>query len=436
MEPNSYDLLSSKLKTEYIFNYPNDAVTELEALTPTELLLLLKETPADKMQPALQKITADSLISVIELMDNRRINQFTKQLSAEQLYKIISGIDEAKKQLILQMLPKEAKRELEEISKYPPQTAGSIMDPGIITFTPDMTVTEAVNKIKIRKKRGIRAIYLSNEDGQLGNMISMQQLIMSDDDDLLGNISKPIPAFVTDLTPQEEIVEKLEEHNLTDIPVVDINNHLIGVVRHHTLIQVTKEELTKDMQKMVGVNVNERALSHVFYAVRKRLPWLEINLLTAFLAAAVVGLFENTIAQFTALAVLLPVVAGQSGNTGAQALAVTMRGLALKEIRTSHWLVLVFKEFRIAFITGIAVSLTTALGVYVWSRSAGLTFIIAISMILSMIIASVSGATVPLVLHRLGQDPASSSSIILTTITDVCGFFSFLGIATLLSSLL
>jgi magnesium transporter len=187
---------------------------------------------------------------------------------------------------------------------------------------------------------------------------------------------------------------------------------------------------------MVGASKDEQALSKASFAVKKRLPWLQINLLTAFLAAAVVGLFESTIAQFTALAVLLPVVAGQSGNAGAQALAVTMRGLALREITDSQWLPVTRKEVIVGLVNGVAVALTCGIGVFVWSGSFGLVLVIAISMVLAMVAAGFAGAVVPIVLKRLGQDPAQSSSIILTTVTDVAGFFSFLGIATLLASMI
>jgi magnesium transporter len=187
---------------------------------------------------------------------------------------------------------------------------------------------------------------------------------------------------------------------------------------------------------MVGVSKDERALSKVSFAVRKRLPWLQINLLTAFLAASVVGLFEETIARVTALAVLLPVVAGQSGNTGAQALAVTLRGLALREVTERHWPKLVVKEFFAGLLNGLAVAAVTMLSVYAWSGSLGLCIVIGLAMVMAMSIAGVAGAAVPVVLSALGQDPAQSSSIVLTTVTDVFGFFSFLGLATLFSSML
>jgi magnesium transporter len=234
----------------------------------------------------------------------------------------------------------------------------------------------------------------------------------------------------------DEVVETFETHRVGSLPVVDFDGRVLGVLRQRELVQAAKEQATAGAVTMVGASDQERALSSPLFAVRKRLPWLQVNLVTAFLAAAVVGLFEDTIARVTALAVLLPVVAGQSGNTGAQALAVTMRGLALREVRTRQWLRVVVKEALAGAGNGIAVALTTAAAVYVWSRSPGLAVVIGTSMVLSMTLAGLSGAAIPMLLTALRQDPAQSSSIILTTVTDVVGFFSFLGIATLLSSML
>lgn len=217
---------------------------------------------------------------------------------------------------------------------------------------------------------------------------------------------------------------------------MDFEGRLVGVLAYDVLIDAARDDATVDMQAMVGAGREERALSPVGYAVRKRLPWLQVNLLTAFLAASVVGLFESTIGAYTALAVLLPVVAGQSGNTGAQALAVTMRGLALREIRARQWLRICLKESGVALVNGVAVAATASLAVFLWSRSVGLALVIGSSMVLSMVAAGFSGAATPMALTALGQDPAQSSSIILTTVTDVVGFSSFLGIATLLSGML
>jgi magnesium transporter len=231
-------------------------------------------------------------------------------------------------------------------------------------------------------------------------------------------------------------MERLADTRVASLPVLDAEGRLVGVIRAATLVSVAQEEAGADMQAMVGASRDERALSTVSFAVRKRLPWLHINLVTAFLAAAVVGVFEETIARVTALAVLLPVVAGQSGNTGAQALAVTMRGLALREVRPRHWLRIAFKESRVALINGIAVALTTSAGVWLWSDSSGLALVIGLSMVVSMLAAGLAGAIIPVALTVSGQDPAQASSIILTTVTDVIGFLSFLGLAALLAGTL
>ena len=259
---------------------------------------------------------------------------------------------------------------------------------------------------------------------------------MADNDETLSTLKQPIGASVQALDPKSEVVDKLKKYRVDTLPVVDIDFRLLGTIEGQGLIEALREDIVTDMQTMVGVSKDERALSSSWFAVRKRLPWLQINLLTAFLAAAVVGMFENTIAKYTALAILLPIAAGQSGNTGAQALAVTMRGLTLREITIRHWLRVTLKEMAAGFVNGVSIAITCGLGVYIWSRSLGLSLIIALAMISSMTIAAVSGALVPIILKRLGQDPALSSSIILTTVTDIAGFMSFLGIATLLSGML
>jgi magnesium transporter len=266
--------------------------------------------------------------------------------------------------------------------------------------------------------------------------VSLEALVSAEAETPLGRLSRGVPFSVLSTAPRDELIAAIRQRNLTTVPVVDLDGVLLGVIRAEAMLQAVEEETSADILMMVGASREERALSPVSFAVRKRLPWLQINLLTAFLAAAVVGIFESTIARFTALAILLPVVAGQSGNTGAQALAVTMRGLTTREIRVRHWAHVALKEIQVAAVNGVGVALTTSLGVFVWSRSVGLALVIAISMILSMVAAGLAGALIPVILTAARQDPAQSSSIILTTVTDIVGFFSFLGIATVLSSML
>jgi magnesium transporter len=311
-------------------------------------------------------------------------------------------------------------------------SAGYIMDTKVNVFYPDQKVSETFKIIRRIKNKRIVGVHVIEENGTLLGVISFQELAVASPNDSLGNLIHSAPIAVDVFAPKEEIVQLIEERKLLNLPVVDLNGILLGTIRNDALVTAAKLEASEDVQAMFGAGKDERALSKVSMAVRKRLPWLEINLATAFLAAAVVGLFEDTIAKITVLAVFLPVVAGQSGNTGSQSLAVTMRGLALREFRPKQWFRVARKETMVGFINGCAVALTTSLIVYVWESSIALAFIIAASMIISMVIAGLSGAVIPIILKVVGQDPAQSSSIILTTVTDVVGFFSFLGLATVL----
>jgi magnesium transporter len=294
----------------------------------------------------------------------------------------------------------------------------------------------ALEQVRQTKPRDLRQLFIVDAERRLSGTVDLQDLLVAEPTDLLKEIARPPAATVSPFDDREEVAQRLRDFHLDVLPVVDIHERLIGVIRHDALLKTLEEAASVDIQMMVGAGREERALSEPQFAIKKRLPWLEINLATAFLAAAVVGLFEGTIAKFTALAVLMPVVAGQSGNTGAQSLAVVMRGLALREISTRHWFRVLFKETKVGFVNGVAIAATTGLGVLLWSQSTGLAIVIVISMVASMVIASIAGSLIPIALTRLGQDPAQSSSIILTTVTDVAGFMSFLGIATLLSSLL
>jgi magnesium transporter len=316
---------------------------------------------------------------------------------------------------------------------YPSDSAGNLMDPQFLSFPPETSVKNALTKLRALKGKRIYDLLVVDGDGKLLGVIPLQKLAVSPANQPLGALYQAQPVSVHDMANRQEVLDLMEQFKVNTLPVVNLNQRVLGIIQQDSLVVTAQEEVSADIQTMVGASKEERALSKSTFAVRKRLPWLQINLLTAFLAAAVVGLFESTIAQFTALAVLLPVVAGQSGNTGAQALAVTMRGLTLREIRVYQWFQVLIKETQVGFINGCAVAATTSFAVFIWSQSTGLAMIIGFSMVLSMIAAGIAGVAVPMILTAMGQDPAQSSSIILTTVTDVVGFFSFLGIATLLA---
>jgi magnesium transporter len=424
------------LTRAFLLNYPRDAARKIETMLAATSALLLRDQPTYVLLPVWAKLSpgvADDLL--LELPDET-VAALLTALPAGQCASLLSRFDLQRRERFLGLLEQTIAAELRELLEYPADTAGALMETNIVAFNANMTAAEALTQLRNHKRAELRYLFLLNDDLYLQGQVPIQRLALAEGTQTLESLSTPLTAVANALDPKSEIVEILEKFRIDVLPVIDGNDHFVGVIRGRNILSVLKQDMATDMQTMVGVSKDERALSTSWFAVKKRLPWLQINLLTAFLAAAVVGMFESTIAQYTALAILLPIAAGQSGNTGAQALAVTMRGLTLREITVRHWLQVTLKEAGAALINGVAVAITCGGGVYLWSRSTGLALIIALAMISSMLIAAVAGALVPIMLKRLGQDPALSSSIILTTVTDIAGFMSFLGIATLLSGML
>jgi magnesium transporter len=422
---------------KFLDKYPAEAVRMMEKMNSEDASSYLSNRPISISLKILRRISPEFGALVLQKLDREQQIKILSSLDPNTGGAYLKIMHEKKRIEILESIKeKHVRNDLIRAMSYQEDTAGELMDPRIVYFRSDMSVGEVISVLRKRKNGMYRKIYTVDEENCLHGIIDMEDLALADHQDKLSSIERLNPGHVDANASREELVKYFEEQKVTDLPVVDIDKHLIGVLRYHVLIDAALEESSKDMQTMVGVSKDERALSPTIFATRKRMPWLQINLVTAFIAAAVVGLFENTIAQFTALAVLLPVVAGQSGNTGAQSMAVTMRGLVLKEVYPRMWGRIIFKEFNVGLMNGIAIALTTGAGVYLWSHSSGLTLVIMLSMILSMIIASVSGAMIPMMLTVTGHDPAQSSSIFLTTVTDVAGFFSFLGIATLLMHML
>jgi magnesium transporter len=400
------------------------AVELLAAQTPHALASVWRHLSPARIDELVPELPEDLLESVFRLLDPSVLALSLIRISEPSRFHALS------------LLPRRLETEVRRLMTYPAGSAGRVMDSRVPSFRDDVEVGAALAQLRQTKPRDLRKIFLTDVDRKLAGLVDLQDLLIADPQDRLVDIARPVAATVSPFDDREEVAERLRNYQLDSLPVVDVNGRLIGAIRHGALLKTLEEAASVDIQMMVGAGREERALSRPTLAVRKRLLWLEINLLTAFLAAAVVGLFESTIAQFTALAVLLPVVAGQSGNAGAQALAVTMRGLALREISTRHWFRVLFKEMNVGIMNGVAIAVTTGLGVLLWSGSTGLAFVITIAMVLSMVVAGIAGSVIPIALTRFGQDPAQSSSIILTTITDVAGFMSFLGIATALQSLL
>lgn len=396
----------------------------LDALSPQGVAAQLDGLAAREAGAILASVPEGTMGQVVAALPRSRAAQ------------LIASVSPDARDRVLAALPERLRSEIVELFVHAPGTAGALMDPRITAFRSDMTVEEALTRMRTFKETEFDSIYLMDADGRLTCTVRLGELVTASPATRLEDLSRTPGISVTAQSTRDEIVAALKGDRPAALPVVDGAGRLIGVIRHSALVSTSEAVATEGLQTMVGAGKDEKGLSPIRYAVRHRLPWLETNLATAFLAAFVVGMFEGTIAQFTALAVLLPVVAGQSGNSGMQALAVTLRALALREISPNQWPRLVVKEAGTGILNGLACAAVTMVAVWFWSQSIGLVMVIGIAMVVAMVIAGISGAIIPAALKALRQDPAQSSSIVLTTVTDVMGFLTFLGLATLFSSLL
>ena len=415
----------------FIRQYPGEVAEWLSGLSPREAVAAIVRIPTNMTAAVWDKLpthVARSLLSNLSLEQGRNI---LMRVDPAHAALVLRSLEPVLRDHYLERIEPLLTKELLRLMNYPPDSAGALMDPAIITFKTDAVAQQTLRHLRRHRGKVGRHIFVVNEQGSLEGMVHIQDLALANGRTRLGTLVQPAKIWVDIMATREEITNILETHKISELPVIDARGCLAGIIRYDALISAVQNETSADIQTMVGVSKDERALSPIPFAVRKRLPWLQINLATAFLASAVVGLFEGTIAHLTALAVLSPIVAGQAGNTGQQALAVTMRGLALREISAHNWWRMIYKEMSTGFINGVAIALTTAFFVYLWSHSLSMAAVIAAAMVLSMVAAGFAGAIIPLMLTILDQDPAQASSIILTTVTDCTGFGTFLGIATI-----
>ncbi len=424
------------LTAVFLRDFPREAARKFESLQAKDTAEILSSHTPYLRQRVWLYITPSAQMTLMNELTDAIALELLLTMDSGPCASLISRMNTEKQEHYLMLMSEPIRRELKELMEFPVNSAGSLMDTRVISLSAETTVKETLAKLHQFPAEVRRRIYLLDSNMRLHGQVDLEELVCSEPSTTLEELSSAVSLSISALDPKEDVGDLLQKSDIDVLPVVDIHNRLLGIIRGSQAMELLKQDMASDLQSMVGASRDEQALSSSFFAVKKRQPWLQINLLTGFLAAAVVGMFESTIAQFTALAVLMPVAAGQSGNTGAQALAVTMRGLTLREITTRHWLKVMVKEASAGFINGIAIAVTCGAGVYVWSSSYGLALVIAMAMIISMTIAGTAGALVPIILKRLGQDPAQSSSIILTTVTDIAGFMSFLGIAAALSSLL
>jgi magnesium transporter len=337
------------------------------------------------------------------------------------------------RQRITAHLSGKVKEQIRELIEYPEESVGRIMTTDFLTFYKDASAREAIETIREMALKRFPAsyAYVVDEEDHLVGVLNMRDLMIAPPEQTLDTISRKDIFSLHCFTDRQEAAKELSKRKYFAAPIVDSENHILGVIKAERMLHGVQEDVTKDIQKMVGAGGDERAFSTIFFSLRKRLPWLHVNLATAFLAAAVVALFEGIIAKLTILAVFLPVVAGQGGNAGAQSLAVVMRGIVMREIPKERIFGLILKEGKLGTVSGAVIGLVTAAIAYLWYGNPYLGLVIGLGMLVNLVCAGLAGASIPLLMKRIGIDPAQSSSIILTTVTDVVGFIAFLGFAVL-----
>ena len=422
-----------KLNKTFLVDFPESAARKLEKIDEEDAAEIFASQQPNIISGVMNKMSPGAVASILKKIPRDLAAQAISTMDTGISITQLNGMTKEEREDYFSHREKITAQEFKALLDYPENSVGRQMSPEFSACSCHLTVDEAMDLLRRQDTGNIKHLFLLDDSMQLDSILDIHQMVLANGDEKLSNLSRPIVAFVNAM---EEVIEKLDKFKVAVMPVVDVNHKLVGIIRSQGLLEALRDDIATNMATMVGASRDEKAVSSSFFAVKKRQPWLQINLLTAFAASAVVGLFEDTIAQFTALAVLLPIAAGQSGNTGAQSLVVTMRGLTVREITMRHWFRVMIKELGAGFINVIGIAVTCSAGVFLWSRSAGLALVMALAMIISMTIAGTAGAVIPILLKRFGLDPAQSSSIVLTTVTDIAGFMSFLGIATLLSSML
>ena len=366
-------------------------------------------------------------------MDPDEIVAAVEDLDIDDLADLVEDLPGTVIDEVLKAMDRENRERLEQVLSYDEDTAGRLMNPDVVTVRTDTTVDVVLRYLRLRGELPEHTdhLYVVSRRHQYLGRIALQALLTHE-------ANTPINQLLDDEQPaidvdesSDEVARQFSDHDWISAPVVDEGNVLLGRITIDDVVDIIREQAEHQALGAAGLDEDEDMFSPVLRATRRRLIWLSINLGTAFLAASVVDRFAGTIDQLVALAVLMPIVAGMGGNAGTQVLALMVRGLALGQVGASNVRILLWKEARVALLNGLALGVVLALIVLAWFQSISLSLVIAVALTLNLLFAALAGVLVPLTLKRMGYDPALASSIFLTTVTDVMGFFTFLGLATL-----
>jgi magnesium transporter len=405
----------------------------IAALAPEERVSLVEMTATDFDFSALNEVDDTVREEILEELEPETVAEGVRELESDDAIELLEGLDEEDKEEILDRLPPSERAELERSLLYPENSAGRRMQTEFISVPPNWTVGQTIDYMRDTADLPHRfyEIYVVDSDGHWLGAVPLDILLRSRRPVPLTDLIDEDRRRVSALEDQEEVARMFGKYNLVAAPVVDTTNRLVGVITIDDVVDVIEEEADEDLKALGGVTRREELSDNVWTIARGRFNWLLVNLATAFLASSVLGLFEGQLEKMVALAVLAPIVASQGGNAATQTMTVAVRALATRELGSSNAARVILREVMVGLVNGLAFAVITGIAAVAWFKIPGLGVVIGLAIVCNLVAGALGGILVPMVLERVRADPAVASGTFVTTITDVVGFFCFLGIATL-----
>lgn len=399
--------------------------------SPLERVKIFREIPENKQGFIILNLPKRIQKKIMDKLNDRELIEMIDYLDPTSATDLLQIINKKRANRVLKKLGQEIRKKIEFLLRFNPKTAAGLMSLDYIEIDKDISFGELYKIVKeYEKKRGKPPAILVVREGFLIGEIPFYRLALVNKEERARDYIKKVPSVKYD-EDEKAVIETFKSHPHDKIVVLDDDGSILGIIYSDDVLKLLKKASVNDLQRFAGVSEEEDVLDPPLVKVKNRYRWLIINLATAFLAASVVSLFQKTISAYVLLAVYMPIVAGMGGNAGTQTLAVMVRGLALKEIEPKRVQKVIINEMVAGGINGIINGGLVALVATLWNKSPMLGLIVAIAMIVNLVIAGFFGALIPLIMKKLGKDPASSATIFITTATDVCGFFAFLGLANL-----
>ncbi len=428
-EPEASSLRSERLKDMH----PSDIAAEIESLELDDIREIFRSLSDEVTADVITELPQELQTELMENMRLERVSEIIPEMLSDDAADALGDVSPERLQDIMEQLPDEEVEEISDLMDYPEDSAGGIMQKEVHAISENLTLgeaREAIRQDEDQEDDSAIYVYVTNELGQLKGVLRLRDLLFRDLRRKASQVMVTEVRSVPVTADQEEIANLFQKYNYSSLPVVDETGILLGRVTSDDVLDVVQEEATEDMQRMVGISGDESAFTTWPQSVRNRLPWLCVNLCTGFCIAWVVSLFEPALEQYAILAFFLPIVGLLGGNAGNQTLTIVVRSLALGEIENKEWRQLLIKELFTGCINGLAIGFLAGLASWLWIGKPVLGAVVFAAMLLNMIASAVAGVMVPISLRTLKIDPALASSIMVTTATDIIGFFLFLSFAT------